>query len=375
MPQHNKITISDSTQNSIKLQIKNEQPSIQLNKMVHNIDLSALNRAIDSSKIKKIQKPIKITKVAPIIKQDSLLPSPTYNTFNNKFEFPTQKKELADNFYFSLPNTSVATEEEKAQKIKTTNHNTKDKAQTIDATSNKQIADRNSKKTSIIVKPTNNKIGFEKTDWTLSFILPILLIFGIINFKFSKSLKSLINAGLRYLSAKHLTESRNVVNDNVFIILNLLFLVNTSFLFTLWAHFNNIKILSLSNYKLFLMFFSALSGIYIIKWLLFNVLDFIFKTKKAFSSYINTIFLYNKIYGIVLIPIISLIPFVEPHITKWLFLTSFILLLINYLARILRGLKIALINKVSILYLILYLCTLEIFPLLIAYHTIMIHAV
>ena len=74
--------------------------------------------------------------------------------------------------------------------------------------------------------------------------------------------------------------------------------------------------------------------------------------------------------GIVLLPIISILPYVPDSIAPWVFYAGFFVIILLYILRIFRGLQISFKNRLSIFYLILYLCALEIMPTLILFKVI-----
>jgi hypothetical protein len=97
------------------------------------------------------------------------------------------------------------------------------------------------------------------------------------------------------------------------------------------------------------------------------MLDFFFLTKGAFSYYNSTVFIYNRMVGLVLLPIISVVPFINTQFAPWLLYAGIVALIALYFFRIFRGIQIGIKNRLSIFYLILYLCALEILPLLVLY--------
>lgn len=105
MPIHTNLQKNDTVQTK-KLQINTIEKSIDgIKNMRKTIEISSLNKAIDTTRItKKIYKPRKVIKVLPIAKKIDSLQSPVYNTFTNCFEFPDNTNNFFDNFEFTLPN-------------------------------------------------------------------------------------------------------------------------------------------------------------------------------------------------------------------------------------------------------------------------------
>lgn len=366
MPIHTNLQKNDTVQTK-KLQINTIEKSIDgIKNMRKTIEISSLNKAIDTTRItKKIYKPRKVIKVLPIAKKIDSLQSPVYNTFTNCFEFPDNTNNFFDNFEFTLPNPKTTKKTVKRNKKQIKKETTKN---------NEVITVSEWKKTNIIEQNINNQPqGFLRTDWTIGILIVSFLLFGWLNVRFSKFIKTLIESAYNYFTAKHIQEEKNIVRNNVYLLLNILFFINTAFVLTLWTEYNHATVFLQSGIILFFIYFLSIIVLYALKSLFFITLDFIFLTKKVFSNYNATIFIYNKVYGIALLPLLILIPFVSANIAYWLFIISLIIFIILYLGRILRGIRIVIKNRLSIFYLILYLCTLEILPIMLMYKTIKLY--
>jgi len=76
------------------------------------------------------------------------------------------------------------------------------------------------------------------------------------------------------------------------------------------------------------------------------------------------VFLYNKLSGLLLLPMVILIRFMPEDFSKVFFIAGLAVLGISFIARMTRGILIGLSKKgVSIVHLVLYFCTLEILPI------------
>jgi hypothetical protein len=122
---------------------------------------------------------------------------------------------------------------------------------------------------------------------------------------------------------------------------------------------------NLQEWKIYLLIFSLLLIIYTGKSFVFNILGFIFNSKQTVNEYITNIGIYNKILGVFLFPIIIAIPYISLQFKQPLMYIGIIAIGISLIFRFLRAFQIAFKIKLSIFYLILYLCALEILPILI----------
>jgi len=98
-----------------------------------------------------------------------------------------------------------------------------------------------------------------------------------------------------------------------------------------------------------------------------EIIGYVFSRLDQINEYLHNVYVYNKILGIVLLPL-SFAAFYTPNrITEILLLMTIVFYLFSVIFKIIRGFQIIIKNDVFILYTILYLCTLEILPILIGY--------
>ena len=116
----------------------------------------------------------------------------------------------------------------------------------------------------------------------------------------------------------------------------------------------------------YLLFLSLIFMCYVFKISTVRILSSVFNMKSAGSEYIYTILLFNKVAGLILFPLVLLIAFARQLNQGFFLYVGFVLLVILLIYRMLRLIQMGLTNSgVSILYLFLYLCTLEILPLVV----------
>lgn len=118
------------------------------------------------------------------------------------------------------------------------------------------------------------------------------------------------------------------------------------------------------GFKLFTLLCGIIIVLYLVKLLALKLSGLIFNAQKEFDEYLNVVFLYNNVIGILLLPVVVLLLW-APFSSIIFYLGASIIILM-YLYRLVRGIGIGFANrKVSKFYLFYYLCTLEICPMLI----------
>ncbi len=331
------IKVNNTTGNKLKIE----------RKQITTVELRSLT--VDSARLVKPKKHIRIVKTVPYVPVNDSIKQPVYNVFENSFFIPMHQ-DFFDNLNFNPLNPQIKT-----------NLTLKNQPATV-KTETKHI-----EKSTIINKQINpNAVkGFVSTDWMLGVIIFSLILFGWIRVGFSRFYRNAVQASYNFFTARRIFDESNVLRKRVFYFMNLLFYINISLFLTQILDYNHIKIFDLHGILLFALIMVSIMTIYLLKIIVFYILEFILLAKRGFSKYLFTVLLYNKMLGIALLPIISVIPFVDVNIVPILIYTGIVMIFLFYIFRILRGLHIGFNIRLSILYLILYLCALEIIPVLI----------
>ena len=220
------------------------------------------------------------------------------------------------------------------------------------------------------LKPVNKEPLLRKNvtpDWFFPIILVVLIFFAWIRFFYTKFFTQMIQAFLNNNLANQIVRDENIFVQRASVYLSIVFnLVGALFLYLVSVHFNwslgGIGI----GFSRFLFFVVVVSGAYAIKFLTLKICGWLFEQEREMATYIFNIFLINNILGMALLPFICIFAYNKTLAASWLLIMPLVLIGIAFCWRIFRGIQIGLgIPSFSPLYLFLYLCTLEIAPLMI----------
>nr|WP_320117794.1 DUF4271 domain-containing protein [uncultured Marinifilum sp.] len=231
--------------------------------------------------------------------------------------------------------------------------------------SNKSIAT-----STVQVRPLGeegNLIHKPQNEWMIGVSLFLLILMAISRFSFGKYLFRVFDSVLNYQSSNNLFLEKNMRNLRGSIFLNTLFITNISLF--LVQYFN--CFFSPENTEIpftsYLYTLVGIMGLYLGKIITIRSIGYIFNGTKEAKEYLHTVFIYNKNLGIILLLITLSVPFIAEFSSALLLNVGLIIALIFYIFRLFRGIKILFRKHVSIFYMILYLCALEILPLLVIY--------
>ena len=185
---------------------------------------------------------------------------------------------------------------------------------------------------------------------------------------YRKNISELARAFLSLSVTNQLMRDESILLQRTSLLLTVIF--NLTAAFMLWqfgAAFASGLPFALSDFSRFLVFAFIIAVIYTMKYLLLKLAGFIFGLDEEIDAYIFNIFLSNNFFGMVLFPGAVLL-FLYPQLSQSSIVSTIVIITaaLFFLYRILRGILIGrALPSYSPVYLFLYLCALEIAPLLV----------
>jgi hypothetical protein len=222
--------------------------------------------------------------------------------------------------------------------------------------------------TTVTPGPDQEFSGKEKAmvsdDWILGVILASFIVLAWVRLFYNKFLSPTIVAFINQQVSHNLFRDKSGVSMRVSSGLNLIFYLNGGLFLYLLVRQLDTNILGLEGFWLFSFFCVCLMGFYLTKQFISYLVGAISLTQKMFKEYMHNVFVYNKNIGLFFFPVILGIVYMPPFLQSLFFYAGLAIFGMAYLFRFIRGFQIFLKEGVSILYWILYLCALEILPIL-----------
>ena len=202
-------------------------------------------------------------------------------------------------------------------------------------------------------------------DWLLGVLIGSLVILAWIRLFYNKFLSPTFVSVFNQQMAHNLFRDKSSLSSRVSSGLNLIFYINTGlFIFLALTH-KGIAVADVKGFRAFLLFTVLLMLLYSMKYIVCSVVGFISLSQSAFAEYMHNVFLYNRNLGLFLFPILLGMVYMSEILSPLFFYTGIFLVLSMYSMRLFRGIQIFIRKGVSIFYMILYLCGLEILPILV----------
>lgn len=214
-----------------------------------------------------------------------------------------------------------------------------------------------------------NLIKIRKTDnhWIVFIFLFIVLLFTIIRNVYDKTLTVIFQAYWNDRAIGQFTRDDNFLKlRNTLMYFVLFTSVYGLLLKYIFNYFNiTFQYKGLDEY----LIICAFTGVfYLSKFILMKLSGFVFSIQKLISGYLSVLSISNFVYSIIIIPLLLFYQFVPSYIQPYLLGLMLILFCFNTIYKYLRTGSFIINNfQFPKFYLFLYLCTLELMPLLIIY--------
>ncbi|MBE9511039.1 MAG: DUF4271 domain-containing protein [Bacteroidetes bacterium] len=212
---------------------------------------------------------------------------------------------------------------------------------------------------------SREKISTLWNDWVLGIIIISFILLVWIKLLYNKVLSATVNSIFNYQISHNLFLDKSSFTQKAFLIMDFGFFLNAGLFIYLSAKHFNLTLIHPEGIIAFLLFTGFVFAIYLVRYIANKIVGYVSLTQKVFAEYLQNIFIHTRVTGLVLLPFIIAIPYADYRITPVAIFVGAGIIILAYIFRIIRGIKIFTLRKVSLLYLFLYLCVLEFIPILV----------
>ena len=208
-----------------------------------------------------------------------------------------------------------------------------------------------------------NNSNYFAPDWAVFTFLALLIYLTVVRFKLRKKFAEMFTAVINYNISRRIFESGNPQYIRLNFFLNLFFCISIGF----FLHFT-FKHFAINVFEGYLhpIFKSLLLGgvvlvIYLAKYILYRIVGIVVNIQKTVKFYVFNFFLFNRILGIVLFPLVLFLPFILEqwnYIFIWIGIVLGVLFLFILTIRLVKILT----NKIPAFFAFMFFIFLEILP-------------
>jgi hypothetical protein len=218
----------------------------------------------------------------------------------------------------------------------------------------------------------NNRIQSNSFGYTMDNFILISIIFSFILLAwskvfFGKYIIQILRAAFNYSEAFKLYRDHTSIVDRCYWLLNIIFTISGGiFLFHLLKIIKP-ALFDQNPFYTILGCFAFILTIYLSRYLINKIIGYLLNQQETFNEFIHSIFIYLKVMGLALLPLVTIISFVSADYRSLLLILGATIIFLLYIISIFRATRIMFKKGILIFYWILYLCTIEFLPIILLY--------
>ena len=216
------------------------------------------------------------------------------------------------------------------------------------------------------------KVTRTNPDWLIGLLVLMFLLFATVKLIFNKYLSQLVQSTINYSTFSRLFRERYFNLFHASFRLDVIFNMTLALFAYQFLSLYKINLGYSKSYYVYLACLVIVIGYFTAKRILYYLIGILTESKPEIQEYLFSITVFNRVLGLFLLPISATIAFIPLSQVEPLLFAGLGIIIISYILSLLRGAKIFLKKQFSISYLILYLWTLELLPLLLIYNLLLI---
>lgn len=221
----------------------------------------------------------------------------------------------------------------------------------------------------INIRALNNEL--RSVDWAIYPLLGLILFIGFLKAFFSEQLSTLFRSTVFFFLANKLTRENSVLWNRMFVLLDFVFFISVPILVVLMLKYSGLSnSFDYSLVSIMAFTFIGLLGYRFLRYFSLKTLGFLTQQTTEFSNIYFNQLLYPRAAGVFLVPMLILFAYTNNLFQEIMYYVIISTAFIYLVFRVFRTLQVFIFKGFSIFYLILYLCALEIIPVLIIFKEI-----
>ncbi len=214
--------------------------------------------------------------------------------------------------------------------------------------------------------------AYLRENWFLGALSLSFILILWTKIRFGKLLNETLTGMWNYKNAFSLFRNRSSLYQQTSFLLFLNFLLSGGLFIYLSLKTSHVEICDRENAPLLIYFriLLGLAGLYLYLYIVIRLTGFFSLSREVMSEFSHFTILFFHNAGVYLFPLNVLIPYINKEVAPWLIYTGFSLIAGLYVLRMVKGVFIFMKERFSLFFLFLYLCALEILPVLIVLHLI-----
>jgi hypothetical protein len=205
-----------------------------------------------------------------------------------------------------------------------------------------------------------------RDQWVLVIIVALLIYMGILNRVMSKDIGSIWSSFYSKRVLSQVSKEDTMINSWTFVALFLLFAATFGLFLYQFSLYRHVYYTKVSGFSLFISLTGIILVLFAVKFLVVKFLGFVFNINKLLSEYLSVSYLTYFNIAFVFLPVTVCFCLLTDQLIPYILWAAYILIAAIIIWQYLRG-SVEIISNILFhkFYLIVYLCALEICPILI----------
>jgi len=211
------------------------------------------------------------------------------------------------------------------------------------------------------------RVPFHPPAWMFIFLFLLVGIFAWIRMYYGTILLQTIKASANFQIASRMFQDNSLLNKQLDNVLYLFYFLSAGFVLYVAEIRLHFLPYGLSGPRLYFINFGFLTGYFMARVVLVNLAGFLFNRTRIFREYLYNTFIFNKLLGITMVPLLVFVVYTTGILREVFQWTALVTVSAIFLMRIIRSIVFSFKKDVPIFYMFLYLCALELAPLALFY--------
>lgn len=201
--------------------------------------------------------------------------------------------------------------------------------------------------------------------WQGILMLILFSIYVVIRVSEPKKILKIFISVFSLQEAKQLFREEIKLTKRISLLMGIVFVLVIAFLIQFTNHYFGLILNDYSQIQQYLFFIVVACLAYLVKFLINYALAYISSNKELGKEYLFNVFIFSQAIGIIIFPLIVCLQFTK-YPTEWFLYPALIICAGFYVLRMFRVFIISATEQnIGILYIFMYLCALEILPMLV----------
>jgi hypothetical protein len=211
------------------------------------------------------------------------------------------------------------------------------------------------------------RVPIHHPTWVFIYIFALLGFYAWIRIYYGNIFIQTAQATINYQVANRMYLDNNILKNQQDRVLYVLYFLVIAFLIYFMEVRLELTPNNLTGGLLYLFNLGVLSAVFLGRIVLLNSIGFLFNRLSIFREYLYNIFIFNKLTGLMVLSLMIFFVYTKGMVQDLLFWFTLSVVGLMFIIRLFRGLIFSFKKDVLIFYMFLYLCALEIAPLVLLY--------